>query len=191
MMSSYLQPKTTNPFPDGLTLTQFLQMVLVGISGLPGANVRPKWQVQQPTNPPVDVNWIGFGVDISSPDANAYFASDATDPLKSNMQRHVGIELGCSIYGPDALETYDILVDGFQVPQNRYALFDNDMGFVEVLPGRKVPELINELWYNRVETSIILRRERERSYGVPRILSASGVIYTDFKDYSLDWTVSP
>lgn len=190
MISSYLPPKTTNPFPNGLSLTQFLQMVLVGISGLPGNRVRPNWQVQPPTNPANDVNWLAFGVDIVSPDANAYFGIDPDNNLKSNMQRHEAIELGCAIYGPEALETYGVLRDGFQVPQNRYALFDNDMGFVEILPARKVPELINELWYNRVQTSIILRREIERSYGVPTVVSASGVIYTDLEDYSLDWAVS-
>lgn len=191
MNSSYLAPKTTNPFPNGLTLTQFLQMVLVGITGFPGDHVRPNWQVEPPTNPPVNVNWLAFGVDIASPDANAYLATDPGDNLKSNMQRHETIEVGCAIYGPEALETYGVLRDGFQVPQNRYALFDNSMGFVEILPARKVPERINELWYNRVQASIILRREIERSYGVPTIVSASGVIYTDFKDYSLDWAVSP
>lgn len=150
--------------------------------------MRPKWQVEPPKNPPdVITNWLAFGIDVAAPDANAYLGSDGT---ALTSQRHEKLEIGCSIYGPDALENYGLLRDGFQIPQNRDALTFANMGFVEILPALKIPELVNERFYNRVETGVILRREIIRLYAVPTIISASGVIYVPLggdSDYSLTW----
>lgn len=186
----YITPASTQGFPGGITITQFIQTVMVGLSGLPGTMVRPKWQVEPPKNPPnVSTNWLAIGIDLAVPDANGYIGSIGDTDLTS--QRHETLDVGCSFYGPDALEYYGIVRDGFQIPQNREALGASNMGFVEILPGRKIPDLVNERFYNRVETSVILRREIIRTYGVPTIISASGVIYApginNDLDYSLAW----
>jgi len=188
----YILPASTEALPGEITLTQFIQTILTGISGLPGPMVRPKWQVEPPKNPPsITTNWIAFGIDISSPDANSYVWSNSGEGgLSVSSQRHEAVDIGCSIYGPEALEYFGLLRDGFQVPQNLQALTAANMGFVEILPGRKIPDLVNERFYNRVETSIILRREVLRSYSVPTVLSSTGVIHVPVsgdEEYTLAW----
>jgi hypothetical protein len=86
---------------------------------------------------------------------------------------------------------YSLIRDGFQIPQNREALTYNNMGFVEISPYRKIPELINQRFFNRAECVVSLRRETQLTYSIPTLLSASGVIYTDTyidaAQYLLDW----
>lgn len=187
----YIQPFSSEPIPNELTVTQFIQTVLVGISGVDGTLVRPKWQANPPKHPPtIETNWIAFGIGLGAPDNNAYIATNPNDPSVVDSQRHETLDVGVSIYGPLALETYALLRDGFQVPQNLQALIDANMGFVEILAARPLPDLLNERFYNRVETSIILRRQVNRLYSVPTILSANGRIYAPTSgkiDYSLAW----
>jgi hypothetical protein len=186
-MSNYLQPTSTTGLPGSLNLTQFIQTVLVGLSGLQGNFVRPKWQIEPPKQPDLNVNWLAFGIDVAAPDANGYLSSNADTTVY--YQRMETLEVGMSIYGPEALEIYGLIRDGFQIPQNRFALANANMGFVEITPGRKIPDFVHERFINRVQSSVFLRREIQRVYAVPTILSAGGVIetVTSAGEYSLDW----
>lgn len=192
-IQSYIRPSSTETLPGELTLNQFLHSILVGLTALHGTLVRPKWQVAPPKNPPgIETDWLAFGVDISRPDANSYVWNDPADSSgeTSESQRHELLDIGCSLYGPLALQYYGIIRDGFQIPQNTQALTEAKMAFVEILPARSLPDLVHDRFYNRVETSIILRREVNRTYSVPSIISSTGVIHAPLsgdEDYSLDW----
>lgn len=187
----YILPVSTEPLPRNLTLTQFIQTVFVGITGLPGNLVRPKWQVEPPKQPDLSVNWMALGVDVAAPDANAYVDTNTDGAVVS--QRHETLEISSDIYGPDALEIAGLIRDGFQIPTNLEALFYANMGFVEVSPMRHIPDLINERFINRVVMSTFIRREIQRVYPIPTVLSASGVIhYTDGdEEYLVDWIAQP
>jgi hypothetical protein len=186
-MIEYVLPGTTVPIPNKLTLTQFIQTVFVGITGIPGPLVRPEWQPEMPKQPDIQINWMALGITVAAPDANGYSGTNEDDEYV--YQRHETLEIACAIYGPQALENYGLIRDGFQIFQNLAALRTANMGFVEVGPARKLPELINGRWINRVQTSVFLRREVQRTYPIPTLLSANGTIFTVLgnEDYLLEW----
>lgn len=184
---SYITPTSTAPLPGGLTLNQFIQTVLVGISGIAGTLVRPSWQINPPKQPDIDINWMAFGVNTITPDANSAITVSEAGVVTS--QRQEGIEINLSIYGPDALEIAGIVRDGFQIPQNLEALTLAKMGFTEVSPARQVPDFFGERFFKRIQLSVFLRREVQRIYPIPTLISALGTIHTlvGGEEYTLDW----
>lgn len=183
----YLRPTSSSALPGGLTLNQFVQTVLVGLTGLDGKLVRPSWQVAPPKQPDLSINWMAFGDLLHTPDANAYVGMDADGA--TTMQRHEAIEIPCSFYGPEAMEYAALVRDGFQIQQNLEALRAGNMGFVEVNQARRMPDLFGERFINKVVMSVFLRREIQRVYPILSITSANGTVHTVLGDeeYLLDW----
>lgn len=186
----YLVPLSNEGFPGGLTLTQFIQSVLVGISGLPGKLVRPSWQVAPANNPAIEVSWIAFAISIITPDANAYVGMNPDG--SETLQRQEELEIACSFYGPDAIDNAAELRDGFQIQQNLEALRLANMGFGYTNQANRIPDLLNERWVDRVVMSVFLRRQRQRTYPVLALLSARGTIHTelirDDEEYDIPWS---
>ncbi len=183
----YLLPSTTSGLPGSLTLDQFIQTVLVGISGIDGTLVRPRWQEAPPANPPLSTNWIAFGVALDAPDIYAYVGVNPDTSVSS--QRQQGLEVQCCFYGPNAIDNATLVCDGFQIQQNLEALRAANMGFVETGQILHVPELVNERYINRYEMAVVLRREIQRTYPILSIVSATGTIHTVVgnEEYLLNW----
>lgn len=183
----YLQPGTTEALPRSLTLTQFIQTVLVGVSALPGTLVRPKWQVAPPKQPDITTNWMAFGIISSNPETYGFVGLNVAGVTE--YQRQEGLEIGLTIYGPEAESTYGLIRDGFQIQQNLESLRSANMGYTSIDRGLHMPDLINERFINRVETTLFLQRQIQRTYPILPILSATGVIHTVLGDeeYLLDW----
>ncbi len=187
----YVTPVSPNPeLPAGLTLIQFLQTVVVGLTALPGQLVRPLWQPEPPKQPDINVDWLAFGIDQSAPDFSAYLVPSAGGgPIQTQRQEDLTVKF--SIYGPNCTDTYGLLRDGFQIPQNRFALFKANIGYTEITPGRHIPDLVNQRWVDRVECNVILKRQVQRTYPVLTFTSATGIIYVPdvSPDYQLRWSV--
>lgn len=185
----YIRPSFTPAYPNGLTLIQFLQTVFVGVSGLPGTLVRPKWQPEPPKQPDINVDWMAIGIDVQTPDANAYTDRQADDTFQS--QRHELMEISCDIYGPKCEQTAGLIRDGLQIQTNLENLRYANMGMVETGPMRHLPDLVNQRFIDRIIMSVVIRREIQRLYPVPTILSAEGAIHTLLggEEYLLNWGV--
>lgn len=100
----YILPAAATPYPENLSFAQFLQQVLVGISGLDGMLVRPRWAVYPAKQPDIFTNWLAYGVSSIKPDANLY--SDVSPPTFASGF----IELVCNPNNGDTLTVNSILI---------------------------------------------------------------------------------
>jgi hypothetical protein len=176
---TFMQPTPQFPVVSGsLTLTEFLQTMLAGVSGLPGQLIRPKWQINPPKQPDVEVNWLAMALINAPADANAYvgFLPDGHGGQVNVTQRMEQLELLCGFYGPNGYDYMGLTRDGFQIQANRDALTLAGMGYVGENTGHRVPDLVNERWVDRWEISFFINRQILRSYPILSFLSVSGSI---------------
>lgn len=178
----YLAPSGPPAPLEDQALLDFLQAVFVGISGLPGTLVRPRWQTVAPNQPAIDVNWLAFGIQSRPADTYAF---EIHNPAASNgegadiMSRNERLDILCSFYGPSADSVAARVRDGFSVPQNRDALLLAGMAFVGCGDIGAAPALINQQWYQRVDMMVSVRRAVTRIYPVLHITAAGITLNTD------------
>lgn len=170
--AGYLSPVlTTPPITDEVLLAAF-QQCIVGITGLPGALVRERWQTSIPKQPDPSVNWVSFGIITTTTDDNA--AIDHNGDLSQDIYaRHQEIELLTSFYGPNSEYYAQLLIDGLAIAQNRDALKINLINFVNSATMRNIPELVNQQWIQRKDLPLFFRRKIERQYQVLNVDSAN------------------
>lgn len=185
------QPPALETAPPNLTFLQFIQSVLVGISGFPGNLVRPEWQVEPPKQPDLTVNWLAFGLGSATPDNNAYVSIEVVDDVDvPQLQRNELIPIAVSVYGPKAYDNIGMIRDGFQLTQNLASLRRANVGFAYDTPAQHVPDFFNDRWYDRWRMEIFVRRQIQRAYPLLTFASASGTIYTQTaanENYQLPW----
>jgi hypothetical protein len=194
----YLLPTTTVPLPSpspgapAFTLTQFIQSVLVGLTGIDGTLVRPKWQINPPKQPDIGVDWIAFKVTMSNPDTYSYntLSHDEDDNPVYQYQRQEDLTLSCAFYGPNSREYGSIVIDGFQIGQNLEALQSAGLAFTSSGQLMLMPDLVNERWVEKYELEILMRREIQRTYSILSILEAQGTIISDSPPKTVVWNVN-
>jgi hypothetical protein len=188
----WLQPtaKIAAPAEDD-ALDDLLQQAVVGITGLPGAMVRPRWQPNLAPEPPApDVNWCAIGVHDEAPDDHAAVihhgsgdtADTDTGPLAggwSETQRHSDLTVLATFYGANARAFANVLRDGLEIAQNRDMLRANGLAFASVGKAVSMPELVSNRWRRRFDVMVKFRRMVQRSYAVRNINKASGEIVSD------------
>lgn len=174
----YLAPTAPVP-PEDDELDDLLQAVVAGITGLPGAMVRPRWQPTVPKQPEPSVNWCALGVEVQENDAGPAIQHDPTGNGSDTYIRHQAIELLCTFYGPAAKGYAQRLADGLAIPQNSEQLGLNDMAYVSAGEIRAAPDFVNQQWVRRYDIKLALRRKITRTYPVLNILSAQVSTETD------------
>jgi hypothetical protein len=164
--AGYLSPSSLPAEDD--TLDDVVHDAIVGITGITGDLVRPRWQPEPPTQPDFSVDWIAFGLTRSEEDVFTY---DSTDGTTYTVQRDEMLYFLVSAYGPNAGRTRKVLSDGLAVNQNRDALYSNGLALVEVQEMTKVPALFKEKWVYRVDSVVVFRRRTRTVYPVVTITS--------------------
>lgn len=176
----YLLPEKQAPTFGDLNFEQFLQTVFVGVSGLSGDLVRPKWQMDPPKQPDITVNWLAIGLLEDDSDTNAFVGIQPDG--STLLMRMEALTVQCSFYGPNSYDRCKILRDGFQIGQNLEALQRVNMGFVNTDRMVRAPDIINERWVDRWEMNVHLRREILRTYPILTFLSGEGTVVENYQD---------
>lgn len=167
-MSAVLPMGTTTDAALDATFQAFIS----GVTGLPGDNVRPRWQQIPPPQPDISIDWCAFGIIDTRPIYGAQITSNPpgeNDNGSINYALHESIDLLVTFYGPDAGNYAWLLRDGAQIPQNLQGLESVGMGYVESGPIRTVSELVNQQWLRRVDIPLYLRRVVTRVYAIPNV----------------------
>lgn len=164
-----------------VALEDLFSDLFVGVTGLTADLVRPRWQTVVPKQPPVNTNWLAFGITTTDPDAGPALQHDpdASGGLGADTYaRHSTIEIMASFYGPGGQMNAQLAQDGLCVPQNIEFLRTNLITYVNSGTIRNVPEKVNEQWIRRWDVLLHFRRKVERSYPVENILTADFGITT-------------
>lgn len=176
----YLSPAASPAPLDDAALGDFLQAMVVGITGLPGKMVRPRWQQTPPNIPARNTDWAAAGVTERQPETFA--ATQHVDDAGGGydvLYRNEEISYLVSFYGPNAGSNVGVMSDGLQIPQNLEVLAAQRMGLIESAKPRRAPELIKNIWMDRYDLEIRFRRQIVRQYTVLTLLSAVGTVVTD------------
>ena len=174
----YLAPAVATPPLEDLALDAVFQQLIVGVTGLPGPMVRPRWQPTVPKQPEPNVNWCALGISAQPLDAGPAIAHDPTGNGSDTYIRHQTIDVLATFYGPNSMQYAQLLLDGLAIPQNLEQIKTNDIQSVSEGDMRAVPELVNQQWIRRYDVTLIFRRKISRTYPVLNILSAGATIKT-------------
>jgi hypothetical protein len=175
----YLSPAVASPPLEDDALTAIFQKMIVGITGLPGNMVRPRWQPNPPKQPEPAVNWCALGIAVQTLDDGPAIVHNGAGNGSDTYIRHEQIDVLASFYGPNAMQSAQLLSDGLAIPQNLEQLKAQDMNSVDTGPIRAAPDLINEQWVRRYDLELTFRRKITRSYAVLNILTAQGTVQTN------------
>lgn len=188
-VAGFIAPNVSPAPLEGQAFDGFLQQIIVGITGMTGSLVRPRWQPEPPNLPAIGTTWAAFGVMLTTPDTYAAIIHRGAGEGTDELQRHETNEVLISFYGPDADLYASRLRDGLQIAQNREMLFLNGMAHVETKAPISVPTLVKERWLYRLDVTWVMRRAIQRVYPILNVLSAQGSI--NYEDATVDFVVNP
>lgn len=176
----YLTPTSSAPIEDD-ALADALQAMVVGIVGLPGDMVRPRWQKVAPKQPPADVDWCGIGVMGDTPFAGKTSSvHTAAGGGTATTLHDATFEVRASFYGPNASGNAKLLRDGLMLAQNREEMFRQGMALAST-PGAttKTAELVNNEFIGRCDIAFDVRRRVARTWAIKNAAGASGSFSAD------------
>jgi hypothetical protein len=173
----YLTPSSTNSELNDQALIVALQAVVVGITGMPGNMVRPRWQVSPPNVPDLGVNWVSIGPAERERDPFAAVLHDQTTGTNSKVIRNQVISILCSFYGPAAEANSELFAMGLEIGQNRTAMKQAGLNLVGGA-GRAVvvPVQMKQSWVYRIDIPFRIRRQQQYTYSVLDIVKVQSTL---------------
>jgi hypothetical protein len=173
----YLVPSSSDPAWDD-NLDDILQAMIVGITGLPGSTVRPRWQTNQPKQPEPNVDWCAVGVTHVESDTFASIVHTSSGDGSDTLRRHSTVTVMASFYGPNRRGFASRLSDGLLVPQNQEAIAIAGLMLRQASDVVSAADLFNQNWISRADVLMTFRRQINRTYPVLNILSGVGTIHS-------------
>lgn len=172
----YLTPDASVMPAEDADLEDIFQEMVVGLTGLPGAMVRPSWPDTIPKQPEPNVNWCGLAVSVSDAPQQPSFKHDPTalggvggDIMTLQEQ----ITLLCSFYGPNSRKFATMVRDGVKLNQNNGMLQQGySIGLQNTGQIVSLPELVNQQWVRRSDLTLIFNRSTTRLYPVNTLIDA-------------------
>ncbi|MDE1905295.1 MAG: hypothetical protein KGH75_02435 [Rhodospirillales bacterium] len=173
-------PPAGSPAPvEDLALDAVVQQLVVGITGLPGNLVRPRWQPTVPKQPEASTNWCAIGVLEIEPDNAPAIIHQAAGNGADLLRRDERVTVLASFYGPAGMANAALLRDGLYLAQNNDFLSSNGIGLVDTTSIVPAPELVNQQWIRRWDMRVRFYRVILRSYPVLNLLHAQATIFND------------
>lgn len=171
----WLTPTSGDPDYDK-ALEDLLHQWMSNVAGLPVKLVRPRWQKDQPSLPPVETNWCAFGIVDWSTDDNPAFTRQTED--STELWRHEVFLAMASFYGPAGMQYAAIFRDGVMVEQNNTELNRLGLSLGSMSDITPFPELINNQWVRRYDLRVQLRRKVVRTYNIKSVVDPNVTIVT-------------
>lgn len=172
-----------------------LQSIVVGLTGMSGTLVIPRFQQNPPDMPGLDVTWAAIGLTKKSRWTFAFekhFPSTVGgQPSTSKVIREEDLWVLTSFFGPNGDAMSELFSMGFQIATNRQAMQQLGFAFIESMDSIPRPDMINE--QNRVvyDVEFRVRRRQGYTYAVQEFTSVGVVIILDDPTQSFTITVPP
>jgi hypothetical protein len=172
----FLTASSVNGDVNDNALIDFLQTVVVGITGLPGALVRPRWQPEPPNIPDPGTNWAAIGPDESR-GRESYSYRQKVNAETTIVVRNRLIPILCSFYGPAAEANSELLAMGFEIPQNRETMQLAGFNLVGGVGSTVItPALIKTQWYPKADVPFTIRQQQKYTYAVLDLVRAQATL---------------
>ena len=175
----FLAPSPPLP-PEDTALDELLQALVVGIVGLSGNLVRPRFQPRPPPVPEAAIDWCAIGVTSETSEKNISQVHIAAGDGSTISYDNDVISVLASFYGPTARGNAKLLRTGLMIPQNRETLFNSGLALME-MPGDTIflPEIVNTQTLRRADIEIHFRRRTTLVWPILNLLEMVGTLKTD------------
>lgn len=165
--SGYISP-SVEPIDDD-EIENLMHDAIVGLTGIEGSLVRPRWQPEPIQQPDFNENWVAFGITRWTPDTFSYQHQD--DDSNHVVERDILLYVLHSFYGPKSAGMCARFRDAFDISQNRDQLVAAGIELIEVQEALNVPALLKAHWVKRVDVVVVYRRRTSRTFPVLTITS--------------------
>jgi hypothetical protein len=184
-VAGYLSP-SAEPLDDD-DLEDIMHDAIVGLTGITGDLVRPRWQPEPAQQPAFSANWVAFGITRWTPDTYSYQRQD--DDFNHVVERDILLYVLHSFYGPKSMGLCNRFRDSFDIAQNRDQLVAAGIELVEVQEALNIPALLKAVWVKRVDVVVVYRRRTSRTF--PVLTISTGQLGLDNEAYVTPIIVNP
>lgn len=153
-------------------LEDIFQDFIIGITTLPGAMIRPRFQTEPPPMPAVGEDWCAFAVKSIIPDDGPYF--DQKDETMDSI-RHEELTLFLSFYGDHGQSFANVLRDGLAIPQNISQLKAQKIKFISIGEIITAPDFLNNQYVHRYDLTAVFKRKTSRTFAVNSFVDAGTI----------------